>query len=687
MYGGKDRSIEALVWATTTSSEGTGEAQTPPRLFSIGGSTFVTEWDLQTGLPLVQVDSNSSMIWSIAINASQDKLALGCDDGTVVILDISGGVGSIEHFSFLQRQDSRVLSLTWKGDDMVFGGCADGKIKAWDVKTKSLVASMRVDKSKRESTLIWSVLYLPHLDQLVSGDSTGSVKFWQVETFTLSQTFTVHEADILTLTTDAANETLFSAGVDRKMHKFQLSSGKWMINSNRLFHSNDIRATAAYQAKNYQFLVSGGVEKSLVVNPIKTFVDGKYKKISPFPQDEKVVFNNAKRLIVMWNDNAVKIWRIKNNKNKLVAKMTLTDDDNISTVAISPNGEWLIVGRLTTTKLFRLQEQQPTATTEDGKLKISKVANQRLLEKGSTNLKFYGNDSVILSTPHNELYQIAISSDEQTDSESEETELETEYELPQPSKKSKSLPHLHQINNLTIHNSTLLVSRLSGSIDTVDLATNEVKQFLRLSSNIHQLQLVPGGNLIVITSDNKIYEFSLADARMTAWSTKNTEFLPWKYLSQDAPIGSFYKDGKLWVYGVEYLAFFDLQLDITVTKFDRKRKYSSVVGHIEVSEQDQIQTQVADNAIEDDDEDDEGLVDEFDLSQVNQLDFKSLGKDNLSYWMSHKFKPLLLVTPLENEPFEREAEAEREEKKELLVVEAQELDTTENSFKLRQYRI
>ena len=74
--GGKDRSIEGLCWSNVN-----GESL---RLFSIGGSTVVTEWDLATGLPLRNYDCNSGVIWSISINDSQDKLSVGCDNGTVV---------------------------------------------------------------------------------------------------------------------------------------------------------------------------------------------------------------------------------------------------------------------------------------------------------------------------------------------------------------------------------------------------------------------------------------------------------------------------------------------------------------------------------------------------------------------------------------------------------------------------
>ncbi|KAH3671377.1 hypothetical protein WICMUC_004674 [Wickerhamomyces mucosus] len=656
LYGGKEKSIEGLVWASKE-----GEL---PRLFSIGGSTFVTEWDLSTGLPLAQVDSNSSMIWSISINENQDKISLGCDDGTIVILDISGGPGSIEHYSFLQRQDSRVLSLTWKHNDYVIGGCADGKIKVWDVKTRGLISAMRVDKSKKETTLIWSVAYLPVIDQIVSGDSTGTVKFWQVENYTLLQSFKVHEADVLTLSSDLQNESLFSAGVDRKIFKFQYVNDKWIINSNRLFHSNDIRSITSYESKNFQFLISGGVEKTIVINSIKSFIDGQYKKISQFPQNQHFVFNKHQNLIIMWNDNLVKIWRLDDNNNhKLVAKMTLSDDDNISTAAISPSGEYLAIGRLTTTKLFKL-------TPKNNKLLISKVQHSNLLDKGSTNLKFYGNDSILLATPNNEIFQIPIDSNE--DSEQEDIdEVEREFTLPDLTKKSK-LSFLSSVNNLCIHNSKLIVSRICGAIDIIDLDTGLVSQFLRLSNSINKIELTSKGSLIVITSDNKIYEFELSTQRLSEWSTKNSEFLPYKYLSQDTPIGLFYDQNKLWIYGVNYLSFFDLSLNIPFSKKDKKRKYSGVIGHLEVNEQE------IDEEIELEEDEDIIMDEDVDLKESNKLDFKKLNKDELSYWMTYKYKPLLFANLMESQG---------KDTTNLLVVERARFDSGENSFKLNQYRI
>ena len=66
--GGKDRSIDGLVWIqdpTEVLSNGkwiTGKS----RLFSVGCTTTVTEWDLENGRPLRQASGNHGEIWCLA---------------------------------------------------------------------------------------------------------------------------------------------------------------------------------------------------------------------------------------------------------------------------------------------------------------------------------------------------------------------------------------------------------------------------------------------------------------------------------------------------------------------------------------------------------------------------------------------------------------------------------------------
>ena len=140
---------------------------------------------------MINYDCNAGIIWCIDINPQNDRLTVGCDDGSVVIVDISGGRGSLEYDLICQRQDARVLSVKWANNEHVIGGCADGRVRSWssEGETKGrLVATMKVDKAKTESTLVWSLTVLPNKKQFVSGDSTGSIKIWDLTRFTLLQT-------------------------------------------------------------------------------------------------------------------------------------------------------------------------------------------------------------------------------------------------------------------------------------------------------------------------------------------------------------------------------------------------------------------------------------------------------------------------------------------------------------------
>jgi U3 small nucleolar RNA-associated protein 4 len=178
------------------------------RLFSIGSSTYLTEWNITTGLPIHHLSSNAGAIWSLSPSPDGKFLALGCEDGTIQLIDVEDG--EFSYSRFLERQNSRVLSLSWdpKGKFLV-GGCADSTIRVWEFPHGRLVQQMKVDrvstqgvKRKRKmDTIVWSVKVL--LDgTVVSGDSTGSLKIWESRFWSLKQSFQVHKADILCLAVD-----------------------------------------------------------------------------------------------------------------------------------------------------------------------------------------------------------------------------------------------------------------------------------------------------------------------------------------------------------------------------------------------------------------------------------------------------------------------------------------------------
>lgn len=611
--GSSGRSIEGLVWSTVTGDQA--------RLFTIGGSTFITEWDFTSGKPKTNYDCNAGIIWSIDVSHDQKLLVVGCDDGSVVIIDISGGVGSLEHGIICQRQDARVLSIKWCGDSLI-GGCSDGQIRSWFAgvgETRGrITGTMKVDKSKTESTLVWSIAVLPGKKQIVSGDSTGSVKIWDLELHTLLQTFDVHDADVLCLSVDHTEESFFSAGVDRKIHQFNLitqskSASKWVHSFNRLLHSNDIRAMSIYTSKSHDFLITGGVERSLVVQSTAHFHSGKYIKISINQQKSNLLVNDQERLVVMWQDQTVKIWKIlEGGVYKLVSKLSLSEEENITSASINEDASLLVVSRLTSVRVFHL--------TEVGeKLKVTKFRDENFdsLVAGAKLVKLYNINKLLVLTPDEEIYKFDINE--------LDIVLDDEIELLDTSYVKSLVQHFNCINSLVISPdaSTLVISRHNGSIEQYPLSTNTAgSQLTKISSYPHLIKFSSNTELLCVTNENKIYEFSLvANTLLTSWSRKNTENLPNQFLDRGVPQGLFVQDSKIWCYGSNWITFFDKDLDLPAKKMGSKKRSRN--GKL-----------VATEKIEEDDDEDSNSEDE------KILDKESFDK---SYRLISKYSNIMKV--------------------------------------------
>lgn len=278
LKGGKGRSIEGLAWVQDTTNDGS-----QLRLFSIGYSSVVTEWNLETGRPRKHVDCNGGVIWSIAAQprvlggSSRDDeqlrqdLVVGLDDGSVTLLSTDGGPGFLEYSKTLMKSSStkaRVLCLAWQNRHTVIAGMADSTIRVWDVRSGRMLTRMTLGKDNKKKggareALIWAVKVLQNGD-IVSGDSKGEVMFWDGKTYSLRQRIKAHEADVLTLDVNRAGDMVVASGVDRRTVIFGLqkggqNKGRWAEILGRRFHTHDVRAIAAWEGGSISTIVSGGM--------------------------------------------------------------------------------------------------------------------------------------------------------------------------------------------------------------------------------------------------------------------------------------------------------------------------------------------------------------------------------------------------------------------------------------------
>jgi len=128
------------------------------------------------------ISSQGGAIWCLAANPSNTRLALGCEDGTIRLLNIEDS--SLEHLRRLDKAKCRILSIVWgpptlrrkesktqQGssddededdeaawvDNWIITGGSDSALRKWDVNSGRVLDKMNVDRVRGEKTLVWAV--------------------------------------------------------------------------------------------------------------------------------------------------------------------------------------------------------------------------------------------------------------------------------------------------------------------------------------------------------------------------------------------------------------------------------------------------------------------------------------------------------------------------------------------------
>ncbi|KAL8998267.1 MAG: hypothetical protein Q9169_002672 [Polycauliona sp. 2 TL-2023] len=415
--GGKDRSIEGLAWTHDPEEQDRNGSNVPGklRLFSIGYSSAVTEWDLASGLPIRHVSGNYGELWCIAaqprqpsvvkrdtsaVNGSTEdiaqcqSLAVGCADGSIVLLSTADGDLKFEKtLTRPAKKRARVLSIAWQNKYIVVTGHADSTIRIYDIRNGQQVRSMSLGAGPEggpKEILVWTIKCLVD-GTIVSGDSTGTVSFWDGKHYSPLQRITSHKADILDLATSMDGGSVFSGGMDRRTILYRRTAGsrsgekrRWVEIAHQRFHSHDVKAMAIFETKGISVLASGGLDTAPIIVPVREYGKEHHRTLPCLPHQPPVCSAPRKRLLVSWWDREVSLWKIPTSlqtlvesndhedsssslAKRLVAKVLIQGEESITSVDILKDGSLLAVSTLSTVKVFRLK------TKDDSTIGLRKI--------------------------------------------------------------------------------------------------------------------------------------------------------------------------------------------------------------------------------------------------------------------------------------------------------------------------
>ncbi|KAG4025809.1 hypothetical protein MFRU_050g00260 [Monilinia fructicola] len=415
--GGKDRSIDGLVWTQDPTEDINGtKIIGKSRLFSIGYTTTVTEWDLVKGQPLRSASGNHGEIWCLAAQPSEEqkrgeepsgecqKLVAGCVDGALVLYSTADE--DLQLQKVLVRpsaKKAKIISVAFQDRYHVIAGCSDSNIRVYDIRTGSMLRQMSLGagpKGGPRDIIVWAVKALPNGD-IISGDSTGEIKIWHGKTYSMMQHIKSHTQDVLSLATSFDGMSIFSGGMDRRTVVYKQNKGKkrWTEVGHRRFHTHDVKAMATLECQGISVVVSGGPDAAPTILPLAQFGQENQRALPFLPQLSIIQSSTRKRLMMSWWDREIHIWRINRFSDsingddpevaavnrKLVAKILVKGESNITSATLNSAGNLLAVSTVAEIKLFRLKARKP----EEGEgLKVSTVSVPLSFSSGARLIQF-----------------------------------------------------------------------------------------------------------------------------------------------------------------------------------------------------------------------------------------------------------------------------------------------------------
>lgn len=432
--GGHDRSVEGLAWLVgddeelddnTSHSNGNGNGNSKSRsvishgqlrLFSIGYTNTITEWDLEKGCAKRHASGQHGELWCLATqpkasataksqassHATTQRLVGGTIDGCLALYSTDDDELRFLRLCRTPKKNVKIVSIAFQTRQLAVAGCSDGTIRVFDIRNGAVLHAMTMgrdlmaEKALAHSTkniIVWSVRCLPNGD-IVSGDSTGQICIWDGATYTQAQRIQSHTQDVLSLATSADGSSIISGGMDRRVVMYRevagQASSRWAKVWHRRYHQHDVKALAAFEAKGMSVVVAGGPDAAPVVLPLEKTGTEHHRTLSHLPQAVPVSSAMDARLVICWWERRIDVWAFDTpldqilgegaspdaadpetleRNRRLVGRIQVKGDANITAAAISADGSLVVAATTNEVKAFQLRKDSAT-----GSLAISKVA-------------------------------------------------------------------------------------------------------------------------------------------------------------------------------------------------------------------------------------------------------------------------------------------------------------------------
>lgn len=507
--GREQAGIEGLTWV--------GE-----RLFSAGLNGVITEYDLTNQRVKYTIDAYGGPIWAITGNQQGTHLAVGCEDGTVKLFEVTED--KIQFERNLDRQKGRIISLSWHPSGSKIAAGMMDMIQVFNVETGHSKHRILVDRgygtSRGKECVVWSVVYLSD-GTIISGDSVGMVKMWRDDTGTLIKSHNITKSDVLSLSVSQNEDSIVAGTSEGFVVQFQFLSmvlenneKDWVRTRTFRNHTHDVRAVAEITTA----VVSGGMDTQLVVRPLLDKHEvkssaSKLRKIQ-FPHRSLVSCARKAGTLLFQYPGHLELWRLgesegegipgsslllKRKPEKLL-HLKVKGEDHIRCSAVSPCGEWIAYSTTSSLRLYKLHcDSNNVSITKISKLpKVLGSASQLCFSSDSTHL--------FSASTQSSVHMVSLSQPE--------CKFVATFKT-----KSGSHQAIHLLA-ASEDGKWLASANIDNEVHIYNLQTRKAHCTVPIySSAVSAMAIHPTTNcLFMVHADQQIFEFSIEQKEYTDWS-------------------------------------------------------------------------------------------------------------------------------------------------------------------------
>ena len=226
-----------------------------------------------------------------------------------------------------------IFALSFSPDGQILAsGAEDGIIQLWDIHTGKCCGRIPIEIQR-----ILSLAFSPNGKFLAICGSESIIYLWEIGTQQLT-TLTEHVGDVSKITFDASVENLFSASYDGTLKQWDIHTGQCLETFQD--HGNPISQMAL--SPHGEILVSGTLDGQVTLTNVSTRQSW---KVSMGNQQEisSLSFHPAGQLFASNNaiSSTIRFWDTQNGK---CVKVLQCDDDIVTSIAFSPDGNTLVSG-------------------------------------------------------------------------------------------------------------------------------------------------------------------------------------------------------------------------------------------------------------------------------------------------------------------------------------------------------